>query len=452
MNHKKILIIDDEPNIRRSVKIILQGEGYHPRTASGGQEALDMMAQDKPDAIFLDIMMPDLDGLTVLKKARARYPDLIIIIVSGFGTVQNAVEATRYGAYDFIEKPISKEKLLLSLQRAFENQRLQQENLELKRKVAGTLEMLGESNALKIIKQQITRVAPTNGRVLILGESGTGKELVAHAIHAGSTRKDQPFIKVNCAAIAEELIESELFGSEKGAYTGSVERKEGKFAQADKGTIFLDEIGDMSLKVQAKVLRVLQEGEIERVGGHQTLKVDVRVIAATNKNLEEEVKRGCFREDLYFRLNVIPIYIPPLRERKSDIPILVHHFTETYCRENGFRAKLIDKKALAALIEYHWPGNIRELKNIIERMVIMSGTEQLTLADLPPNIQSPQLQFKPSIAIGKTLKQVREETEQQYILACLEHNQWNITSTAKMLGIERTNLHKKLNYYGIQKE
>jgi len=357
--------------------------------------------------------------------------------------------ATKEGAFDFIEKPISKEKLLISIQNALKNRTLQKENLELRQQVAGKYEMIGQSRAMKEVLEQIAKVAPTPGRVLISGESGTGKELIARAIHENSPRKNGPFIKVNCAAIPEELIESELFGSEKGAYTGAHQAREGKFTLADGGTIFLDEVGDMSLKVQAKVLRVLQEGEFEKVGGHKTEKVDVRVLAATNKHLEDEVKAGRFREDLYFRLNVVPIVSPPLRQRKDDIPILVDYFIESFSGENGYRPKRLTPAAIETLRSYDWPGNIRELKNLLERLMIMCSADTIDVGDLPANIQSPTMQANLTTESGLTLQQIKERVERDYILATLKRNKWNVSQTAKELDIDRTNLHKKIKYFGL---
>jgi len=452
MNKPTILIVDDEKNIRRSVEMICHGEGYAVRTAADAEEALKYLDAAPFDLMMLDIMMPGVDGLTLLKSIHEAYPEMSVIMVSGHATVQNAVEATRYGAYDFIEKPISKEKLLLSIHNALKNRRLQQENLELKRQITGKYEMLGESPAMREILDQIRRVAPTNGRVLISGESGTGKELIARAIHENSLRKDGPFIKVNCAAIPEELIESELFGSEKGAYTGAHQTRDGKFSLADGGTLFLDEVGDMSLKVQAKVLRVLQEGEFEKVGGQKTIAVDVRVLAATNKDLQAEVKAGNFREDLYFRLNVVPIVSPPLRRRKEDIPILVEAFLEQYAQENGVRRKQVSAEAMAALRAYDWPGNIRELKNMIERLMIMCASPAVEVNDLPAHIQTPEISLPFHLADCLTLKEVKDRVERNYILATLKRNAWNVSKTAKDLDIDRTNLHKKIRLYGLNEK
>jgi two-component system nitrogen regulation response regulator NtrX len=450
MPRETILIVDDEKNIRRSVEMICAGEGYEAKTAAGGEEAWQVLGNHAVDLILLDINMPGTDGLTLLGQIREKFSDITVMIISGHGTIENAVTATRLGAYDFIEKPIHKEKLLLAISNALKSRFLEQENIQLRKKLSGQHRMIGKSPAMQALFEQIKKVAPTDGRVLILGESGTGKELIARAIHENSKRKGKPFVKVNCAAIPEELIESELFGSIKGAFTGASETRQGKFSQADGGTLFLDEVGDMSLKVQAKVLRALQEGEIEKVGGNKIERVDVRVIAATNKNLEEEIRKGRFREDLYFRLNVIPLTSSPLRQRREDIPILIAHFIESYCNENGLRKIHITDAARDVLVKYDWPGNIRELKNLIERLVIMSGNEQVDVADLPPQIHSPGSGLKGAFSAGGlSLKEVRENVEKEYIRQALQKHHGNISRAAQALGIDRTNLHKKINYYGI---
>ncbi|MDZ7344614.1 MAG: sigma-54 dependent transcriptional regulator [candidate division KSB1 bacterium] len=457
MPKPKILIVDDERNIRRSVEIILTAAGYETAEAASASEAAQKLIEHTFELMLLDIVMPsrpgevEMDGLQFLQSLKGMPNRPTVVIVSGYATIQNAVAATREGAYDFIEKPISKDKLLLAVNNALAQRRLAEENARLRREVGSQYTLIGDSAALQKVRAQIARVAPTHSRVLILGESGTGKELVARAIHDASERSRQPFIKVNCAAIPEELIESELFGHTKGAFTGASATRDGKFLLADGGTLFLDEIGDMSLRVQAKVLRVLQEGEFERVGGSQTLRVDVRVIAATNKNLEQEVRRGRFREDLWFRLNVVPLYIPPLRTRKEDIPVLVRHFLEHYCHENGFRLKRMAPEALARLQHYDWPGNIRELRNTIERLVIMTPGDLITAADLPLSLQLPPPVMKQPFQPGRTLRELRDQVERDYILACLEATGGNITQAAQLLGIERSNLHKKLRALGIDR-
>src|SRR3954463_10405402 len=385
----RILVVDDEAEIRRSVRMILEYEGYDVQEASSGPEALALVEREAPDLVFLDIKMSGMDGLDALQRIRQTNESLPVVIISGHGTGSTAVEATQPGAFDFMEKPLASERVLVTIRNALDQTRLQNENRTLKRAVEARHQMVGESPALRQIWDAIKRAAPTNATVLLLGESGVGKELVARSIHRNSLRSRERFVQVNCAAIPEELIESELFGHEKGSFTGATEKQIGKFEQADKGTIFLDEVGDMSAKTQAKVLRVLQEGEVERIGSARTIKVDVRVIAATNKNLEEEIEKGHFREDLYFRLAVIPIHVPPLRERPEDIPILVRHYMEYFSRESNVRPKRITPPAMDALGRYRWKGNIRELRNTVERMIIMTGNDTIDAADLPETVRSP---------------------------------------------------------------
>jgi two-component system nitrogen regulation response regulator NtrX len=457
MKANTVLVVDDERNIRRSLEMILEGEGYKVTCAESGEEALDALKETNFQAALLDIFMPGINGIDALKQMKESRPDLAVIVISGHGTVQDAVRATQFGAYDFLEKPLSREKVLLAVTHAIESVGLTQENRTLKKRIEGSYEMIGESDALGVIRDQISRVAPSNGRVLILGESGTGKELIARAIHQNSKRASGPFIKVNCAAIPEELIESELFGSDKGAFTGAIKTRDGKFLQADRGTLFLDEIGDMSLSVQAKVLRALEQGEFERVGGSETIRVDVRVLAATNKNLEAQVSKGEFREDLFFRLNVVPLTAPPLRDRSDDVPLLVNHFHRLYAESNDFRQKDVAPEAMAILKDYSWPGNIRELKNLVERLSIMVQGDRIELSDLPP-LEGLDILPKsdssgpgnlPKISSGLTLREVREHTEQGYIVQALDACGGNVTQAAKTLGIERTNLHKKIKYYEL---
>lgn len=452
MAQAKILIVDDEPNIRRSLEMILRAAGYALVEAASAQEAEQVLAQHEFDLMLLDIVMPEMDGLEFLKRLRERPARPTVIMVSGNATIENAVAATREGAYDFIEKPVTKDKLLLTIKNALAQKRLAEENLRLRREVSARFEMIGASSSFAKIHEQIARVAPTHTRVLILGESGTGKELVARAIHEASARVRGPFIKVNCAAIPEDLIESELFGHEKGAFTGATATREGKFQQAHHGTLFLDEVGDMSLKAQAKVLRVLQEGELERVGGSHTTRVDVRVLAATNKNLEEEVKRGAFREDLLFRLNVVPIYLPPLRERREDIATLIAHFTAHYCKENGFRLKAFASEAVERMCAYRWPGNIRELRNTVERLVIMTPGDKISAGDLPLSLQTPATNQLGAFQPGVTLREIRDRVEREYILSCLEAAQGNMSKAAELLGVERSNLYKKMRALGIEEK
>ncbi len=449
MSTAYILVVDDEPNLRRAVEMILQSAGYDVTLAASAAEAEKHLAERAFDLMLLDLVMPETDGLQFLHALKDLPHRPVVVMISGNATIPNAVAATRAGVYDFIEKPIAKEKLLLTVKNALAQHRLAEENARLRRELAAGFAMLGDSPALQRVREQIRRVAPTTTRVLILGESGTGKELAARALHEASERSRAAFIKVNCAAIPENLIESELFGHEKGAFTGATTPREGKFELADHGTLFLDEVGDMSLKVQAKVLRVLQEGEFERVGGSVTRRVDVRVIAATNKNLEEEVRRGRFREDLWYRLNVVPLVMPPLRERQSDIPLLIEHFVARFCQENGFKRKQVSPEAIAKLTQYPWPGNIRELKNAIERLVIMTPHETITPADLPLSLQTPQSGLRPAVPLGTSLDEVRKQAERDYIRACLQSVEGNVTRAAQWLGVERSHLYKKMKALGL---
>src|SRR3981081_1670829 len=389
MPKPRILVIDDEAAIRDSLKMTLEYEGYECIGAATGQEGLALVEREAPDLVLLDVKMPGMDGIEVLERIRSLNDALPVVVVSGHGTISTAVEATKKGAFDFIEKPFASERVLVSLRNALDSRQLRDENRSLKKAVEIRHQMIGESAGLKQGMAGVGRRAPTNATVLITGESGVGKELVARTIHRNSLRSRERFVQVNCAAIPEELIESELFGHEKGSFTGATEKQVGKFEQADRGTIFLDEVGDMSAKTQAKVLRVLQEGEVERLGSARTIKVDVRVIAATNKNLEEEIEKGHFREDLYFRLAVIPIYVPPLRERPEDIALLVRHYLEFFSREYNTRPKHISQAALDALQRHRWKGNIRELRNTVERLVIMSGADSVDVADLPDTVRFP---------------------------------------------------------------
>lgn len=452
--NQNILIIDDERNIRRTLDMILSGEGYQVFACASAQAGLDVIKKERIHLVLLDIVMPEINGLDLLPKLLEVRPNLAIIMISGHGNVQNAVLAIKRGAYDFLEKPLDRDKVLMAISRALQTRKLAEENRHLKQQIEGRYEMVGQSPALTEIRNQIARVAPTNGRVLILGESGTGKELIARAVHKTSHRAKNSFVKVNCAAIPEELIESELFGSDRGAFTGAVKTRDGKFLQADGGTLFLDEIGDMSLSVQAKVLRALEQGEFERVGGAKTFRVDVRVIAATNKNLHAEVEQGKFREDLYFRLNVVPLTAPPLRERREDIPELAEYFLKAYAEENGFLPKALSAEARDLLLQYDWPGNIRELKNLVERLSIMISGDTIYPKDLPTldGMTIPkQPDSFPDIGAGKTLRQVREAVERHYIAEALERHRGNVTRASNALGIERTNLHKKIKQYDLER-
>ncbi len=459
----RILVVDDEAAIRDSMRMILEYEGYECIGAPGGQDAITSVERDAPDMVFLDIKMPGMDGLDVLSRIKAISDQLPVVMISGHGTVSTAVEATKLGAFDFIEKPLASDRVLLTIRNALDQSRLRDENKSLRRAVEVRHEMVGTSPSLKQIVEAVRRAAPTNATVLIQGESGVGKELVARMIHRNSLRSRERFVQVNCAAIPDELIESELFGHEKGSFTGATEKQIGKFEQADRGTIFLDEVGDMSLKTQAKVLRVLQEGEVERVGSARTLKVDVRVIAATNKDLEKEIEKGNFREDLFFRLSVIPIFVPPLRDRTEDIPLLARHFADLFSRENNFRPKRFTPAALQALQRHRWKGNIRELRNTIERVIIMSSTDAVDLADLPESLRGGESRTAQAGPAGDgagagagepagTLREFKENAERTFLVQKLRENAWNISKTAEAIGTPRSNLYKKLEQYNIRQE
>jgi two-component system nitrogen regulation response regulator NtrX len=462
MPKSRILVIDDESAIRDSLKMTLEYEGYECVLAATGQEGLALAEREAPDLVLLDVKMPGMDGLDVLERLRTLNEALPVIVVSGHGTISTAVEATKKGAFDFIEKPFASDRVLVSLRNALDQRRLRDENRSLKRAVEVRHQMVGESPALRQVMAAVGRAAPTNATVLITGESGVGKELVARTIHRNSLRSRERFVQVNCAAIPEELIESELFGHEKGSFTGATEKQVGKFEQADRGTIFLDEVGDMSAKTQAKVLRVLQEGEVERLGSARTIKVDVRVIAATNKNLEEEIEKGSFREDLYFRLAVIPIHVPPLRERPEDIPLLVRHYMEYFSRENNTRPRRVTQAALDALQRYRWKGNIRELRNTVERMIIMTAADTIDLPDLPGSIRNPggapvapasrgQATADTAVAAG-TLREFKDNAERAFLVTKLRENGWNISKTAEVIDTPRSNLYKKLEQYQISQD
>jgi two-component system nitrogen regulation response regulator NtrX len=446
-----ILVVDDEPGVRSSISGVLRDEGFEVDTADTGEACLEKANGAAYDVIVLDIWLPGLDGLTTLQRLRERQIDSQVVIISGHGNIESAVRAIKMGAYDFIEKPLSLEKTVLVVRNALRRRDLEAENRFLRAKVDRQQQhtMVGESPAMNKLREHVSLAAPTNGRVLILGESGTGKELVARTIHLTSRRKNDPFVEVNCAAVPEELIESELFGHVRGAFTGAVADKPGRFEQANQGTIFLDEIADMSLKTQAKVLRVLQEQVMERVGGTQRIKVDVRVLAATNKDLTAEIRAGRFREDLYFRLNVVPIFVPPLRDRQQDIPMLAEHFMALLAAEYGRRPKRLASEAAARLQQYGWPGNVRELRNVIERVIIMVGDDTITAQDLGflgrdgvPDLPVPK---GPVVA----LSEARDQFEKDYILQTLAAQQGNMSRTAEVLGVERSNLYKKLRAFGI---
>jgi two-component system nitrogen regulation response regulator NtrX len=447
----KILVVDDEANIRNSLRMILEYEGYQLLEAAAGHEAISVLDENVDvDLVLLDVKLPDRDGLEVLSEIRGRSFAPEVVMISGHGTIQTAVEATKLGAFEFLEKPLSRERVLLSIRNALNQNTLQRECLDLRKRAEKRHELIGHHPLMKQLWKEILKTAPTNATVLIHGESGTGKELIARAIHNHSLRAKEPFVQVNCAAIPEELIESELFGHEKGSFTGATERKIGKFDQADGGTIFLDEIGDMSLKTQSKVLRVLEEGEIQRVGSSKINKVDVRVIAATNKDLKREIGEGRFRDDLYFRLNVVPVYSPALREKREDIPVLIDYFSRNFAEENNFRPKRFAPEAIEAMMSHSWKGNVRELRNVVERLMIMSDAEVIEKRDLPEPIRGQGRVALPDPGTIKTLKDFRELAEKDFIVARLEKNNWNISQTAREIDTPRSNLYKKLAQYGIR--
>jgi two-component system nitrogen regulation response regulator NtrX len=447
---KQILVVDDEERIRQSLNGVLKDEGYEVEEAKDGVQALKQIETDPPDVVLLDIWMPGMDGIETLERIKTQTPNLPVIMISGHANIELAVKATKLGAYDFIEKPLSLDKVLLAVSHALLYSKLEQENRALRQQVQRKYEIVGNSPEILQLKEQIKIVGPTNGWVLIAGENGTGKELVAREIHQTSLRADKPFVEVNCAAIPEDLIESELFGHEKGSFTGALTKRRGKFDLANEGTIFLDEIADMSLKTQAKILRILQEQKFERVGGAEMIFVDVRVIAATNRDLRGEIQKGQFREDLYYRLNVIPIAVPPLRERKTDIPILVEHFIGEFCLENNKEMKKISPEAMDLLVTYSWPGNVRELKNVVERMVIMTRGPMIEAKDVPdPVREQPKAPPEFSFLEFNLLKDARREFEKRFIVKKLTENDENISKTAELIGIERSNLHRKIKSYGI---
>jgi two-component system nitrogen regulation response regulator NtrX len=430
---------------------VLRDEDYSVEAVSSGEECLERVTRGAVDLIVLDVWLPGMDGLATLARLRERQVEAQVVLISGHGNIESAVRAIKMGAFDFVEKPLSLEKTVLVVRNALRQHRLEAENRALRARVDRTQTMVGESYAMRQLCEQVAMAAPTNGRVLIYGENGTGKELVARTIHALSRRRTGAFVEVNCAAIPEELIESELFGHVRGAFTGAVADRRGKFEAADGGTIFLDEIGDMSLKTQAKVLRVLQEQTLEAVGGTARIRVDARVLAATNKDLQAEIKAGTFREDLYFRLNVIPIFVPPLRERRDDIPLLADHFMAEFAREYGRRPKNFESAATSLLQDYPWPGNVRELRNVIERLMIMVPGDFICAADLAflARRDGTSPEPAPSTASHMTLHQARDRFERDLILRTLGEQQGNMSRTAEALGVERSNLYRKMRAFGI---
>ena len=465
-----VLIVDDEKNIRRTLRMVLEGGGATVYEAGTIAEAHEVLAKHEVDLVLLDVKLGEENGLDLLRAIKARgdegvasrTSEIPVVMISGHATIEDAVAATRLGAFDFMEKPLDRSRVLVTARNALERRRMWREVDQLRRAVDARWELLGNAPVMQELRRQISKVAPTRSRVLVTGESGTGKELIARAIHRNSAVSQGPFVKVNCAAIPPELIESELFGHERGAFTGAVAKKRGLFEVADGGTIFLDEIGDMTLSAQAKVLRVLQTGEFTRVGGEKSLRTDSRVVAATNRDLEQMVKDGSFREDLYFRLNVVPIRSPDLKERPDDIPLLVESFVRECCEENGLGYKPVDEGVFAVLQRYDWPGNVRELRNVVERLVIMSD-DVIREKDIPPYLGGPRASSSSPRLVasdtaidlgryaGKSLREFREEVESEFIRIRLAEFDWNISRTAQALGIERTNLHKKLRALGIHR-
>ena len=451
---ERILVVDDDEGVRDALKMTLEYEGYECLFARSGREGLERLGAESVDLVLLDVKMPGMDGLEVLRRMRERGDAVPVIVISGHGTISTAVEATKQGAFTFLEKGFEGDVLKVNIRNALEQHRLKSEVSRYRALAEIRHEMVGESLALKEVTDAIGRAAPTTSTVLVQGESGVGKELVARAIHRNSRRGRERFVQVNCAALPEELIESELFGHERGAFTGATQKQIGKFEQADRGTIFLDEVGDMSLRTQAKVLRVLQEGEVERLGSARTIEVDVRVLAATNRNLEEDIDNERFREDLYFRLSVIPIRVPPLRDRREDIPRLVRLFTALFCRENNFRPREFTLAAVEALAGERWRGNIRELKNTVERLLVMTPGETIDVGDVRALVRTGARDGAAGLAASQagTLREFKERAERAFLVDKLREHGWNISRTAEVIDTPRSNLYKKLEQYGISQE
>jgi len=456
MTTPRILIVDDEPGIRDALRQVLEYEGMEVRVAASGGEGITVYEEARPHLVFLDVKMAGLDGLETLTRLRQLDPAAVVVMISGHGTIATAVEATQRGAFDFLEKPLDTDRTLVTIRNALNHQQLSTENRRLRREIDDRYAMVGESPGLEGVMDLVAKVGPTNARVLITGENGTGKELVARALHRASPRVDQPLIEVNCAAIPAELIESELFGHMKGSFTGAFADRAGKFEQADQGTLFLDEIGDMSLSAQAKVLRVLQEGIVTRIGGSKPIAVDVRVLAATNKRLDEEIAAGRFREDLLYRLNVVEIHVPPLRERARDVPALVEHFVERLAATAGVPAKAFDDGAIQALQRHGWPGNVRELRNTVERALILATGATVTAADvhrfLPDGGGGPVSDLGGLVASSRTFEAFKQDAEKLFLQTRLREHDWNVSETARVLDMPRSNLYKKIERYGLTRE
>ncbi|MFZ1731926.1 MAG: sigma-54 dependent transcriptional regulator [Bacteroidota bacterium] len=451
MDKHRILIVDDEQSIREMLRMTLEYEGFSVDEAESGLKGLKRMSESRPDAVVLDVKMSGLDGIETLERMKAEYPEVPVILLTGHGSIETAVEATKKGAFDFLSKPPDREKILITLRNAIRQSALLRENLLMREEIHGPDEMIGSSPLIQSLREAIMRVAPTEAYVLVTGENGTGKELVARALHRNSGRAGKEMVEVNCAAIPHELIESELFGHEKGSFTGAAALRIGKFEQADKGTLFLDEIGDMSSSAQAKVLRVLEEGTFERVGGNGRIAVDVRVIAATNKDLALEIREGRFREDLFHRLNVIPIYVPPLRERRDDIPALINSFLSETCRKNKLPPRVINPAAIQRLQEMRWPGNVRELRNAVERLAIMVS-ETITQSDVSRYVLGVSDAGAGELPMDVSFQEFKDVTEEMFLRRQLERYDWNVTRTADELGIQRSHMYKKINKYGLERK
>jgi len=452
---RTVLIVDDEASIRLTLQGILEDEGYRTMLAEDGLDALAKLQKELPDLVLLDIWMPKLDGLETLQRMKELYPELAVVMISGHGTIETAVKSTKLGAFDFIEKPLSLEKVLVTVHNAIGMSRLKEENASLRGMMDERYEIVGNSEPARLLREQIRIVAPTSAAILIHGENGTGKESVAHAVHRYSSRSDKSFVILNCAAIPEELVEAELFGHEKGAVPGATSQRKGKLDLADGGSLFIEEIGEMPLASQAKLIRVIEERQFERVGGGRSIDVDVRIMASTCRSLEEMVKEGTFRDDLYYMLNVVPFDLLPLRERREDIPDLIDHFLEQFCRRETRERKTIHPEAVEIMQAYDWPGNVRELKNIMERLVIMSPGKTISVDQLPDMIMDSRMQreggehrLDHALEIH-SLRQAREEFEREFIIQKLDENDWNITRTAEAIELERSNLHRKIRSYGI---
>jgi len=454
MSARRILVVDDEPGIRQALGQLLEYEGYEVKTATGGAEGITIYESFRPQLVFLDVKMAGLDGLEVLKRLRQADPNATVVMISGHATIQTAVEATQLGAYDILEKPLDTDRVLVLLRNAFETRLLSEENERLRETIESRYEIVGRTYGVRALLERIDKVAGTPARVLITGENGTGKELVARAIHRGSPRAKKPFVEVNCAAIPSELIESELFGHMKGSFTGAIADRAGKFEQADGGTLFLDEIGDMSLSAQAKVLRVLQDGVVTRIGGSKPIQVDVRVLAATNKHLEDEIANGRFREDLFYRLNVVPIAVPPLRERREDIEQLVVYFLQQFAARDGLPARGITDEALVRLSELDWPGNVRELRNTVERLVILASASLITANDVERLVgkRSAEPAGLGNLVDCSTFEEFKVAAERAFLLAKLRAFDWNVSETARALDMPRSNLYKKIERYALTRE